>query len=310
MSSDLHQAVEDYVMIRRALGAKLERHPRLLDSFVAYLEAAGAATVTTELALAWAWLPGPDAHPSYVGNRLSVVRGFARHLQAFNPTTEVPPAELLPRSKCRATPYLYSDAEITALMTAARSLTPAARAATYETLIALLMVTGARVGELIRLDRDHLDWDEGVLVIWDSKFGKSRELALHPSTLDALRGYAALRDGSDPAARTTSFFVSVAGRRLAYRTVQQTFHHLVRDAGLTPRSDRCRPRIHDARHSFAVRTVLGWYRDGVDVQARLPWLSTYLGHRKPACTYWYLSAVPELLALAAERREHTLTVRP
>ena len=195
-------------------------------------------------------------------------------------------------------------------MAAARSLTPALRAATYETLIALLMVTGARVGELIRLDRDHVDWAEGVLVIWDSKFAKSRELALHPSTVDALRGYAALRDRSFPASTVASFFVSPAGRRLVYRTVQQTFHRLVSDAGLTPRSNRCRPRIHDARHSFAVRTVLGWYRDGVDVQARLPWLSTYLGHRKPACTYWYLSAVPELLALAAERRERNLAVRP
>lgn len=308
--SDLHQAVEDYIAVRRALGGRLERHPRLLDSFVAYVEAAGAKTVTTELALRWAWLPGGDAHPTYVSNRLSVVRGFARHLQAFDPAAEVPPVRLLPRPKCRAVPYLYSDAEIAALMAAARSLTPALRAATYETLIALLMVTGARVGELIRLDRDHVEWDEGVLVIWDSKFAKSRELALHPSTVDALRGYAALRDRSRPASVTASFFVSVAGRRLVYRTVQQAFSRLVREAGLTPRSDRCRPRIHDARHGFAVRTVLGWYRDGVDVEARLPWLSTYLGHRKPSCTYWYLSAVPELLALAAERRERNLAVRP
>ena len=287
--SDLHQAVEDYIAVRRALGGKLERHPRLLDSFVTFVEAAGATTVTTELALAWAWLPGGHAHPTYVSNRLCAIRGFARHLQAFDPATEVPPARLLPRPKCRAVPYLYSDAEIAALMAAARSLTPALRAATYETLIALLMVTGARVGEIIRLDRDHVDWNEGVLVIWDSKFAKSRELALHPSTVEALRGYASLRDRSLPASVTASFFVSVAGRRLVYRTVQQTFSHLARDAGLTPRSDRCRPRIHDARHSYAVRTVLGWYRNGVDVQARMPWLSTYLGHRKPACTYWYYS---------------------
>lgn len=246
--SDLHQAVEDYIMVRRALGAKLERHPRLLENFAAYLEAAGARTVTTELALAWAWLPGPGAHPAYVSCRLSVVRGFARHLQALDPATEVPPVRLLPKPKCRAVPYLYSDAEIAALLAAARSLTPARRAATYETLIALLMVTGARVGELIRLDRDHVDWDERVLVIWDSKFSKNRELALHPSTVDALRRYAAQRDRSGSASRTSSFFVSAAGTRLVYNTVQQTFARLVRHAGLTPRTDRCRPRIHDARH--------------------------------------------------------------
>ena len=308
--SDLQQAVEDYVMVRRALGAKLEGRPRLLENFVAYLEAAGATTVTTELALAWARLPGENAHPTYVSNRLCAVRGFARHLQAFDPATEVPPAELLPWPKCRATPYLYSDAEIAALMSAARSLTPALRAATYDTLIALLVVTGARVGELIRLDRDHVDWDESVMVIWDSKYAKSRELALHPSTLDALLGYANLRDRLGTGPTMASFFVSAAGTRLAYSNVQRTFSRLVRHAGLKPRSDRCRPRIHDMRHSFAVRTVLGWYRDGVDVQARLLWLSTYMGHGNPACTYWYLSAVPELLALAAERRERNLAVRP
>ncbi len=308
--SALHQAVEDYIMVRRALGSKLERHPCLLENFVAYLEAAGATTITTELALAWARLPGDDAHPTYLSNRLCAVRGFARHLQAFDPATEVPPAELLPWPKCRATPYLYTDAEIAALMRAARSLTPALRAATYETLIGLLTVTGARVGELIRLDRDHVDWDEGVLVIWDSKFNKSRELALQPSTLDALRAYAGLRDQSCPRPKAASFFVSATGTRLVYITIQRTFARLVCHAGLEPRSDRCRPRIHDARHSFAVRTVLGWYRAGLNVEAHLPLLSTYLGHGNPSSTYWYLSAVPELLALAAERRERTLGARP
>jgi integrase/recombinase XerD len=308
--SALHQAVEDYIMVRRALGAKLERHPRLLENFVDYLEAAGATTITTELALAWARLPGDDAHPTYLSNRLCAVRGFARHLRAFDPATEVPPAELLPWPKCRATPYLYSDAEIAALMTAARSLTPTLRAATYETLIALLTVTGARVGELIRLDRGHVDWHEGVLVIWDSKFAKSRELALQPSTLDALGAYAAVRDRLGTGPQTASFFVSSAGTRLVYVTVQCMFSRLVCQAGLKPRSDRCRPRIHDIRHSFAVRTVLGWYRAGVDVEAHLPLLSTYLGHGNPASTYWYLSAIPELLALAGERREHNLAVRP
>ena len=186
--SDLHQAVEDYVAVRRALGSKLERRPQLLEDFVAFVEAAGATTVTTELAVAWATLPGDDAHPTYLSNRLCFVRGFARHLQAFDPATEVPPVQLLPRPKCRATPYLYSEADIAALMRAARSLTPALRAATYETLIGLLSVTGMRVGEGLRLDRDDLDWNEGVLTIWDSKFGNYAEGAIMPSAfLSALQ---------------------------------------------------------------------------------------------------------------------------
>ncbi len=287
--SALHQAAEDYIMVRRALGSRLEGYPRLLAGFVACLEAAGATTVTTELAVLRARLPGDDAHPAYLAKRLCVVRGFARHLQAFDPATEVPPADLLPRRKCRAIPYLYSDAEIAALMGAARSLTPALRAATYQTVIGLLRVAGLRIGEVIRLDRDDVNWDQGVLVIRDSKFGKSREVPLHPSTLDALRAYAGRRDELCPQPEAASFFVSPAGTRLVYNTVQPTFSRLVRSAGLKPRSQRCRPRLHDTRHSFACGVLLGWYRAGRDVEARMPLLSTYLGHIGPASTYWYYS---------------------
>jgi integrase/recombinase XerD len=308
--SPLRQAVADYLSVRRALGTKLEDYDWMLGSFVAYLEAAGATTFTTELAVAWAKLPGDDAHPAYVSKRLCVVRGFARHLEAFDPATEVPPVGLLPPGRCRAIPYLYSDADIAALMAAARSLTPALRAATYHTLIGLLSVTGMRIGEVIRLDRDDVDWAEGVLTIRDSKFDNSREVPLHPSTLDALKAYGHLRDRLCPRPETTSLLVSAAGRRLVYVTVQQTFAGLVRAAGLKPRSQRCRPRPHDTRHAFACKVLLGWYRGGVDVEAHMPLLSTYLGHASPADTYWYLSAVPELLSLAAQRREHILGVRP
>jgi integrase len=230
--SDLHQAVEDYIAVRRALGSKLERRAQLLEDFVAYLQAAGATTVTTELALAWATLPGEDAHPAYLSNRLCAVRGFARHLQAFNPATEVPPARLLPWPKCRAVPYLYSGADIAALMRAARSVTPPLRAATCEALIGILSVTGMRASEALRLDRDDVDWNEGVLTIRDSKFGKSRQVPLHRSALGALKAYAQRRDELCPDPRTASFFVSSAGTRLVYVTVQKTFSRLVDDAGL------------------------------------------------------------------------------
>ncbi len=191
-------------------------------------------------------------------------------------------------------------------MAAARALTPKLRAATYETLIGLLKVTGARIGELIRLDRHDVDWDEGVLVITYSKFNKHRELALHPTALDALTAYAHRRDELCAEPKSASFFVSTTGNRLVYVTVQQVFARLARAAGLRPRSKQCRPRLHDARHTFACTTLLGWYRAGVDVEAHLPLLSTYMGHANPANTFWYLSAVPELLALAAERREQTV----
>lgn len=302
--NDLRQAVDDYIALRRSLGFKLEDYPWALYDFVAYLEAAGASTLTTELALSWASQPGEGAHPSYLAKRLCVVRGFARHLQAFDPATEVPSADLLPHQGCRAAPYIYSEEDIAALMRTARLLTPELRGATYATLIGLLSVTGARVGELIGLDKEDVDIDGGALVIRYTKFNKSREIPLHPSTVEALRSYAAVRDERCPRAKGPSFFVSTVSRRLVYVTVQHTFSLIARGAGLEPRSARCRPRLHDTRHSFACATLLGWYRSGVDVEAHLPLLSTYMGHACPEHTYWYLSAIPELLSLAAERREH------
>jgi len=285
----LSQAVDDYISVRRSLGFRLEDYPWMLYDFVGYLEAAGASTITAELAVAWAQLPGAQAHPSYLGKRLCVVRGFARHLQAFDPATEVPSADLLPWQPCRAMPYIYSEGDIAALMAAARSLQPQLRAATYETLIGLLRVCGARVGELIGLDRDDVDLDDGVAVIRYSKFNKSRELPLHATTTTALKDYATVRDRLCPSPKAPSFFVSTLGKRLVYVTVQHTFSHIARAAGLHARSRRCRPRVHDARHTFACATLLGWYRAGVDVQAQLPLLSTYMGHARPENTYWYYS---------------------
>jgi integrase len=301
--SALRQAVDDYISLRHSLGFKLEAYPWMLHDFVDYLEGAGAERITMELALSWAQRPGEDVHPSYLAKRLCVVRGFARHLTAFDPATEVPSADLLPHQACRRIPYIYSDDDTAALMKTARSLAPELRGATYEALVGLLTVSGARVGELIGLDRGDVDLADGVLTIRYTKFNKSREVPLHQSTVKALRSYAAVRDELCPTPKTASFFVSMRSGRLSYETVQHTFRLVVRAAGLEPRSKRCRPRLHDTRHSFACATLLGWYRSGVDVEAHLPLLSTYMGHACPEHTYWYLSATPELLSLAARRRE-------
>jgi integrase len=185
-------------------------------------------------------------------------------------------------------------------MAAAGEIRTPFRAATYQVLIGLLAATGMRVGEAIGLDRGDLDAGQGLLTIRDGKFGKSRQLPLHASALGALTGYARLRD-SRPGKAGPAFFTSVTGTRLIYQNVHRTFHELVKAAGLRPRSAACRPRIHDLRHAFAVTTLTRWYADGGDVAARLPLLSTWLGHAGPAATYWYLTGTPELLALAAAR---------
>lgn len=298
--SELGCAIEDYLATRRALGFKLERSGQLLGDFVTWCEREGFDTITVEAAVAWATRPAA-ADPSWWAARLAAVRGFARWRSAFDPATEVPPADLLPARSRRAEPYPFTDDDIAALMQAAGSMPSPLRAATYQTLIGLLAVTGMRVGEVIALDGSDIDWHESLLVVRHAKFHKSREVVLHPSTLDALDAYTKARDRYCPRPRTPAFFVSMAGTRLIYNNVHYEFHRLVQRAGLVPRSSRCRPRPHDLRHRFAARTLLAWYRDGEDVAARLPALSTYLGHLDPSDTYWYLSAVPELLALAAER---------
>lgn len=307
--SPLASALAEYLAIRRRLGFKLGRSGQLLGDFVAYMDERELTTVTTELAVTWAQQPA-NVHLSWWGARLSVVRVFARYLKTIDPATEVPPADLLPARSQRATPYLYSTHDIDALMRAAERLSSQHRAATYATLIGLLAVTGMRVGEAIRLDLDDTDWSEGSLTIRASKFGKSREVVLHATTVEALRAYAERRQQLRPRPRTPSFFVSLAGTRLIYQNVHKTFHELVKDAGIGPRSPRCRPRPHDLRHTFAVNTLLAWYRDGLDVASRMHLLSTYLGHLDPAGTYWYLSATPELLGLAGERLERSLGVLP
>jgi integrase len=300
--STLRQNVDEYLALRRALGFKLDRAGHLLPDFVTHLERHGSSVITVELALAWAKQP-PDADSSWWSTRLGVVRVFARHLQAIDPRTQVPPRELLPARSRRATPYLYSPREVAQLMRAARTFRSPFKAQTYATIIGLLAVTGLRIGEAIRLDRQDVDLAEGVLLIHKTKFDKSREVPLHTATTEALRAYARRRDQHWPKPKTPSFLVSTAGTRLLYSNVQLCFGALGRAAGLERRSERCRPRIHDLRHTFAVQTLLGWYRTGVDVEANLPRLSTYLGHVAPSCTYWYLSAAPELLQLAAARLE-------
>jgi len=242
----LRQALADYLAVRRSLGYQLTRPEKLLGQFITYLENAQAGTVTTEHALAWATLPGGDA--SWHAHRLSVVRGFAAYLHTIDPAAEIPPAALIPARPRRATPYLYSDADITALIAAADSLRSRLRVATYQTLIGLLAITGMRVGEAIRLDRADLDLAGGVVTVRQSKFGKIRLLPLHPTAVTALRGYLRLRDSLHSHPSTAAVFISPAGTRLLYCNVHATWKLLAASAGLKARSASCRPRIHDLRH--------------------------------------------------------------
>jgi integrase/recombinase XerD len=304
----LADTAADYLALRRRLGHDLADAHRLLPRFVAYLDEIGAATVTVEAAIAWSMAPDADPASSVWPRRMIVARGFARHMAGIDPATEIPPVGLIPSRQRWRPPFLFDANDVQRLMTAASSLIRwRLPAATHSTLIGLLAVTGMRVGEALKLDDDDLDCHDGVMAVRESKFGKSRIVPLDPTTIGALRSYAATRNGLVER-QVPAVFVSIRGNRMIYQCVQETFRRLCATTGIGADAAN-RPRIHDLRHSFAVNTLIGWHRDGEDVDARLPALSTYLGHRDPRSTYWYLSAAPELLALAARRIE-TATVEP
>jgi len=285
--TDLSAAVDSYLAMRRGLGFKLVDAGSLLPNFVGYLHDNGAEHVSTEMALAWATQP-VNASPIWWRQRLGIVRGFAEYLANIDPDTEVPPRDLLPARQQRVGPYLYSAADVAALMAAARSLNPPLRAATYETFIGLLSVTGLRLGEALALNRGDLDKTRLLLTVRHAKHG-GRQVPLHETTLRALQHYFDCVDRCFPEPVSPSVFVSIRGTRMNKDSTHATFPILIDRAGLTGLGQRARPRIHDLRHSFAVRQLMDWHQQRADVDARIPLLSAVLGHSDPASTYWYYS---------------------
>lgn len=300
----LADAAVGYLAIRRALGHQLVGHGRLLEDFVAHLTAHDQTTVTIDAAIAWASVDG--ASPATIGRRLSVTRCFATYLVAFDPTTQVPPWHLVSVGVKRRTPYIFSSAEVDALMAASGRLPSPLQAAGMTTLIGLMAATGLRTSEALHLDRSDVDLEAGRLVVRYSKYGKTRQLPLHPHTVTALEEYSRRRDQLCPQPAVTSLLLAADGSRLGQRPVSPTFRRLQTEVGISVPADQRRPRLHDLRHSFAVATLRDWHATGQDVQRQLPQLSAYLGHVNPAHTYWYLQAVPELMTVVADRLDRFL----
>jgi integrase len=305
--SALADAATDYVTLRRSLGHKLDAAGRLLPRYVAYLDGLGDDTVTVATAFAWATDVNVAPTSNEPAQRMAIVRGFARHMSGIDARTEIPPLGLVAHHNSRRVPHLFTDSEISAVMNhAAASADSPLRAVMLETVMGLLAVTGMRVGEAIRLECGDIDWADGIITIWESKFGKSRHVPVTGTTLDALARYATIRDRHDASTATLRLFISNRGTAVDRGHFGQTFRAAIRSAGITSTAVGG-PRVHDLRHSFAVKTLVGWYRQGDDVEALLPRLSTYLGHREPRYTYRYLTASLELLDQAA-RRLHRLEV--
>jgi len=298
----LREAADRYLDVRRGLGYKLKVEGRMLGQFVGFCDSRGLEHVTVTAALAWATAPA-DADVSWWAARLTVIRKFARFQAAFDERTEIPPTDLLPRTAGRSQPYLYSPAEIAALLKAARGLTHPLRAATFEAFIGLMAATGIRTGEATSLDHDDVDLPRGTLVIRASKLGKSRLVPLHPTTVDHLVSYQRRRDQLCPRPATTAFFLSSAGTRLNSTSTGKAFRRVLTAAAITVPAGAAKPRLYDLRRTFAVTTLTNWYATDADVGHLLPALSTYLGHISPATTYWYLHACPQLMTAAIKRLE-------
>ena len=302
----LQKALDEYLSIRRNLGFDLRILESSMRNFISFMECEGAAHITTELARLWARQPA-GGEPATWAQRLANLRHFAAWYSARDPRTEVPPQGLLPCRVRRKPPYIYSDEEIESLVQAARELPSSMglRAHTYSTIFGLLAVTGMRVSEVVGLDREHVNLDEAIVTIRHTKFGKSRMVPVHVSTRDALATYAEVRDQLFPVTATRAFFLSERRGRATDWGIRYNFAKVSRQVGLRAPVEGNRhghgPRLHDMRHRFAARTLVDWYRAGLNVEREMPKLSTYLGHVHVNDTYWYIEAVPELLQLATER---------
>ena len=294
-----------YLSLREALGFHMQAEKLLLPEFIAFLKAHQIqGPIRARMALEWACHASTHRGPSGAARRLSMARGFLRYLQASAPETEVPAPGLLPTAR-RPPPYLFTPAHITTLCEAAQASRPqgSLRPHTLSTLLGLLASTGLRIGEALRLGGEHvhLALDPPQLHVRETKFHKSRIVPLHPSTAEHLRHYQAQRARLHYDGLSDAFFVSEQGRPLHYRALHDWFMRLCQRVGIEPTAGGRRPCLMSFRHTFAVTRMQRWYQQGLDVQALLPHLSVYLGHVHPQESYWYLTAVPELLSAAAHR---------
>lgn len=302
---DLKKHLTNYLTLRRSLGYKLEESDKLLNRFISFIEENDARTITVELALAWALLP-KNVQPSHWSKRLCMVRLFSQYLISYIPETEVPDSRLLCVKTKRAVPYFYSDKQVKQVLNACfNEQSNGLRHLTFYTLFGLLAVTGCRISELVNLSINDVNLNIGIITIRDTKFGKSRYIPVSSSTKKKLDAYSNHRTIFIKEASKNNFFLSEQGKPLTVNCVETFYVRLSKKIGLRNKGDSCGPRIHDFRHTFAIKCLINCYKANADVNQVIPLLATYLGHKKPSDTYWYLTNVPELMALAAQRLEQS-----
>ena len=296
--------VEDYLSMRRQLGFALKIQGHQLLRFGHFADDNGhCGPITLDLAVQWARSNAP--RPITWAGRIEALRPFAKYRAQFDPTTEIPPPRLFGLGRRRLVPHIYSTQEVQSLLDAAAQLPPAGglRPATYETFFGLLAATGLRISEALRLTLEDVDLEAGIITVRETKFCKSRLVPLHLTTTEALQRYARLRNVKIPAPSSDDFFLSDGGRRMLQDTVQRRFRRLCDQLHWRSRGGHPAPRIHDLRHSFITHCILRWYQQGINLDKEILALSTYVGHAEVTYTYWYITGVPELMAIATRRFE-------
>jgi len=296
--------VQEYLSLRRSLGFKLIDTEYVLRWFLAFMEREHATHIKTEAVLRWVHASETVSLPQR-SSRFAVIRKFAQYAHALDAAHEVPPYRLVTHRTERINPHIYSDSEVLRLLEACLAL-PAGnglRRYTYYTIFGLIAVTGMRISEATSVRRDDVDLSAGIITIRETKFSKTRCIPVHDSTIQVLAEYLRRRDKIHSDALSSTFFLSDSGTALTTAVLRCMFLRISHRIGFRKPNQRYGPRVHDLRHTFAVKTVMRWYREGADVDQQMPLLSTYLGHVKPSDTYWYLSSVPELVGLAAARLE-------
>lgn len=306
MTPSMQLLVQEYLDERRRLGFALAIPGSQLLAFARFADEVGHhGPLTHQIMVDWAQGQAKRATPFTWARRLQVIRPFAKYRARFDANTEVPEADTFGRSRRQLAPHIYTDQEIADLLAAAGRLSPqgALRPATYRTLFGLIAATGLRISEALRLPCADVDLTDGSLTVRRTKFSKSRIVPLHPTVTQALRQYAALRQQYVPAFAEGRFFASASGAGLAKGTVHGVFQRLRKELRWTARGGHAQPRIHDLRHTFICRRVRRWYEQGTDVDNAMVALSTYVGHAKVSDTYWYLTGVTDLMAVAGQRFE-------
>ena len=294
----LDNFLNEYLRLRRAFGYRLDRQEKYLKQFLHFLHKEKSTVVSSHLALKWASNSGKSTQMN-TAKKLGHVRQFTSYVSTEDPRHEIPPKELVPYPKRnRKGVYIYTTQEISSLMEATKTVfLSQMKVQTYYILIGLLATTGMRIGEIINLDLKDFKLKEGYFLVRKSKDGQSRKVLLHQSTIEKIKIYLELRNQLPKA--SSALLASTKGTRIIHMNVHTSFDRVLKATGLYNRTPK--PRIHDLRHTFIVRTVEKWYREGLNVESKLSHLSTYVGHISPSSTYWYLHSVPELMAYAAER---------